>query len=97
MFKAYLKGFLKGLLFLFVIILVIKFFHVFILGEAFSSTNYSVQSNLLFWLFGMLSMSYLIRKYKYPSSWMVASIFLTFFMLPFLFGNVELSKKRSKK
>jgi hypothetical protein len=92
--KLYIKGFLKGLLFLLLIEALIAIFHFIVLGDVYPHINYSLKYNLIFWLIGVLSMNYLITKYRFHKGWSIGSIFLTFYLLPFLFGSLEISKRK---
>lgn len=95
--KTYLKGFLKGALLLIGISIASTVLHLLSLGNADPRLVHNLSFHIVLWLIGILSMSYLISKHKFPYGWMIISVILTFWMLPFLFGSIELSNKNLKK
>lgn len=90
--KTYFVGFGKGLA-----ITVAFSLGIAIVGAIHGNLEYlnnNVTYRLSFWILALTLTSFMVTKYKQPKWWMVLSLFLSALVFPFLFGAVELNKKK---
>lgn len=90
--KRYLVGFSKG-----VGVTVAFSLGVVCIGAVHKDLEY-INNNFTyrfsFWILALVITSFIITKHKQPKWWMVLSLFLSALVFPFLFGAVELNKKK---
>lgn len=80
--KNYLKGFLKGVVIalIFAFLLTLPFFY-------YPQIDKSEGYWLIVWIIATSIPIYFIKKRKLPNAWIIPSLFLSLFMLPFILGS----------
>lgn len=89
--KLFLKGFGKGLALDLLIVVFLSIPEIFRVYDGNSVQNGFV-TRILVWLLALVTVSYFVSRYKQPKWWMILAIFLSIFVLPFLFGSIALQK-----
>jgi len=92
-FKKYIIGFLKGLGILVIVQIIYNLLHS-LYQLPHGQTNWSLILSLL--ITGLLFNGYLVIKYHQHKVWLIVSLFLTFYLTPFLMGNIEITKAHKK-
>jgi len=86
--KLYLKGFLKGFIFLVVFGVLLALLDYIIPKD--TSDLIAIISNLIV---GLIFSGYLIKKYDLPKVWAIVVIFMGMLPIPFMMGTVEAKKE----